>query len=137
MNNKDIKVTFPGGKRVDAEYKGFAIKTDQPVYAGGEGSAPAPFDLFLASIATCSGIYVLSFCQERGIPTEDASVVMKTEKNPETKMIGKISIEIILPPEFPEKYSKAVIRAVDTCSVKAHLFKPPAFEVETKIGNAS
>jgi len=134
MSKREMKVTFPGGKRVDAEYKGFAIKTDQPVYVGGEGSAPAPFDLFLASIATCCGIYVLSFCQERGIPTENASVVMKTEKNPETKMIGKISIEINLPPEFPEKYSKAVIRAVDTCSVKAHMFNPPAFEIETKIG---
>jgi len=134
MKRMEIEVIFPGGKRVDAEYKGFTIKTDQPVYAGGEGSAPAPFDLFLASIATCCGIYVLSFCQERGIPTEDASVVMKTEKNPETKMIGKIFIEINLPPEFPEKYRKAVIRAVDTCSVKAHMFSPPAFEIETKIG---
>ena len=133
MRNTGIKVTFPGGKRVDAEYKGFTIKTDQPAYAGGEGSAPAPFDLFLASIATCSGIYVLSFCQERGIPTEDASVVMKTEKNPETKMIGKISIEINLPSQFPEKYRKAIIRAVDGCSVKAHIHQPPAFEVETKL----
>lgn len=134
MKRMGIEVIFPGGKRVDAKYKGFTIKTDQPAYAGGEGSAPAPFDLFLASIATCCGIYVLSFCQERGIPTEGASLMMKTEKNPETKMIGRISIEINLPPEFPEKYSKAVIRAVDTCSVKAHMFNPPAFEIETKIG---
>ena len=134
MKRMGIEVIFPGGKRVDAKYKGFTIKTDQPVYAGGEGSAPAPFDLFLASIATCCGIYVLSFCQERGIPTEGASLRMKTEKNPDTKMIGKVSIEINLPSEFPEKYSKAVIRAVDTCSVKAHMFKPPAFEIETKIG---
>ena len=133
MSNREIKVTFPGGKRVDAEYKGFTIKTDQPDYAGGEGSALAPFDLFLVSIATCSGIYALSFCQERGIPTEDASVVMKTEKNPETKMIGKISIEINLPSQFPEKYRKAIIRAVDGCSVKAHIHQPPAFEVETKL----
>jgi len=134
MKRMGIEVIFPGGKRVDAIYKGFTIKTDQPVYGGGEGSAPAPFDLFLASIATCCGIYVLAFCQERGIPTEGASLMMKTEKNPDTKMIGKISIEINLPPEFPEKYSKAVIRAVDSCSVKAHLFNPPAFEIETKIG---
>jgi len=133
MRKMGIKVTFPGGKRVDAEYKGFTIKTDQPAYAGGEGSAPAPFDLFLASIATCSGIYVLSFCQERGIPTEKAALVMKTEKNPETKMIDKISIEIQLPQEFPEKYKKAIIRAVEGCSVKAHMFKPPAFKIEVKV----
>jgi putative redox protein len=133
MSNTEIKVTFPGGKRVDAEYKGFTIKTDQPAYAGGEGSAPAPFDLFLASIATCSGIYVLSFCQERGIPTEGASLMMKTEKNTDTKMIDKIFIEINLHPEFPERYRKAIIRAVDGCSVKAHIHQPPAFEIETKL----
>jgi putative redox protein len=61
----EIKVTFPGGLRVDAEYKGFVIKTDQPVKHGGSGTAPAPFDLFLASIAACAGFYVVAFCRER------------------------------------------------------------------------
>ena len=131
---REMRLTFPGGKRVDAEYKGFTIKTDQPVYAGGEGSAPAPFDLFLASIATCEGIYVVSFCERRGIPLEKASLVMKTEKNPITKMIEKIAIEIKLPREFPEKYKGALIRAVNSCSVKAHMEKSPRFDVEVKIG---
>ena len=132
--DREIKVSFPGGMRVDAEYKGFVIKTDQPVYAGGDGSAPAPFDLFLASIATCGGLYVAAFCRKRGIPAEKVAVVMKTEKNTETKMIEKISIDIQLPPEFPEKYKKAVIKAVDSCAVTAHILKPPAFEVKAKIG---
>ncbi|NQT80856.1 MAG: OsmC family protein [Candidatus Aminicenantes bacterium] len=132
--DREMRVTFPGGSRVDAEYKGFLIKTDQPVYQGGEGSAPAPFDLFLASIATCAGIYVLFFCQKRKISTEKAAVIMRTERNPETKMIDKIFIKIQLPPEFPEKYKMAVIKAVDRCSVKGHMLKPPAFEVEAKIG---
>jgi len=133
--DREMKISFPGGLRVDAEYKGFVIKTDQPVYSGGDGSAPAPFDLFLASIATCAGYYVLAFCNKREIPTEKAAVVMKTRRNPETKRIEKISIEIQLPPEFPEKYKKAVIKAVDSCSVKAHILNPPVFEVEAKIGN--
>lgn len=132
--DREISVTFPGGKRVDAEYKGFTIKTDQPLYAGGEGSAPAPFDLFLASIATCAGIYVVGFCERRGIPTENASLVMKTERSPETKMIIKISLEIKLPDGFPEKYKGAIIKAVNSCSVKAHMEKSPSFEVEVKIG---
>lgn len=132
---REMKVSFPGGLRADAAYKGFVIKTDQPVYSGGDGSAPAPFDLFLASIATCAGLYVLIFCQRREIPAEKAAVVMKTSKNPETKMIEKISIEIQLPPEFPEKYKKAVIKAVDMCSVTEHILNPPAFEIEAKIGN--
>lgn len=132
--DKEITVTFPGGMRVDAEYKGRVIETDQPVYQGGEGTAPAPFDLFLASIATCSGFYVLAFCQKRGISTEKASVVMKTERNPESKMIEKISIQVQLPPEFPEKYKSAILKAVDTCTVKAHIMNPPEFELKAKIG---
>jgi ribosomal protein S12 methylthiotransferase accessory factor len=133
--DREMKVSFPGGVRVEAEYKGFVIKTDQPAYSGGEGSEPSPFDLFLASLATCAGYYVLTFCNKRGISTEKAAVVMRTSRNPETKMIEKISIEIQLPPEFPEKYKKAVIKAVDSCSVKIHILNPPAFEVEAKIGN--
>jgi len=131
--SKEMTVTFPGGKRVDAEYKGFTIKTDQPVYAGGEGSAPAPFDLFLASIGTCAGFYVLAFCKNRGISTERASVVMRTERNPETKMIEKILIKIQLPKEFPEKYKRAVIRSVHSCAVEAHIKKAPAFVIEVNI----
>jgi len=133
MKKKDMEVYFPGGMRVDAKYKGFIIKTDQPVYQGGEGAVPAPFDLFLASIATCCGLYVLYFCQKRGISTENTTLVMKTEKNPETKKIDKIIIEIKLPPEFPEKYKRAVIKAVNSCAVKVHLLNPPAFEVEARI----
>jgi len=128
------QVTFPGGMRVDAKYRGFTIKTDQPVYAGGEGSAPAPFDLFLASIATCAGFYVLAFCQNRGIPAEKASLIMSTEKSAETKMIEKIILEARLPEEFPEKYRRAIIRSVHSCAVEAHIQKAPAFEIKIRIG---
>ena len=128
----EIKVTFPGGLRVDAEYKGFVIKTDQPVYQGGEGTAAAPFDLFMVSIATCAGFYVVAFCQEREIPTENAGVVMRMEKDPVSKLIGKITIEVLLPADFPEKYKRAIIKAVDTCTVKLNIIKAPAFEIVTK-----
>ncbi len=131
---REMTVIFPGGSRISAQYKGFLIETDQPVYSGGEGTAPAPFDLFLASIATCSGYYVLSFCQKRGIPTEKAYLKMTAKRNPGTKRIEKISIAIQLPPEFPEKYRQAVLRAVDTCSVKEHILNPPAFEITAEIG---
>ena len=128
----EIKVTFPGGLRVDSEYKGHVVKTDQPVHQGGEGTASSPFDLFLVSIAACAGFYALAFCKERDIPTEKAGVVMRMEKDPETKMIGKISIEILLPAEFPDRYKRAIIKAVDTCTVKVHLLKPPVIEIELK-----
>ena len=128
---KEMKVTFPGGKRVDASYKGFVIETDQPIYQGGEGSAPAPFDLFLASIGTCCGLYVLSFCQERNLSLDGASVSMKTERDPEKRMIGKMTITVQLPPDFPDKYRGAVVKAVNLCAVKKHMEDPPVFEVIT------
>lgn len=128
----DIEVTFPGGKRVDALYKEFHIMTDQPVYQGGEGSAPAPFDLFMASIATCAGIYVLSFCQNRNIPTDDLKLSMRSERNPDTKRIDRIFIDIHLPAEFPQKYTNAVIKSVNGCAVKIHMQNPPAFEVNAR-----
>ncbi len=133
---EDIKITFPGGKRVDAEYKGFLMKTDQPVYAGGEGTAPQPFDLFLGSIATCAGFYVLAFCQNRGYRMDQASVTMLMFKNEKKKMIDKISLEIQLPPEFPDKYTKAIIKSVDKCAVKTHMVDAPAFEYVVKIKGA-
>jgi putative redox protein len=133
---EEIKVTFPGGKRVDAEYKGFQIKTDQAVYAGGEGTAPQPFDLFLGSIATCAGFYVIAFCQNRGYRMDQASVTMRMFKNEEKKMIDKISLEIQLPLEFPDKYTKAIIKSVDKCAVKAHMVDAPAFEYVVKIEGA-
>ncbi|MFC2163371.1 OsmC family protein [Acidobacteriota bacterium] len=129
--DKEMKVTFPGGMRADASYKGFVIETDQPVYQGGEGSAPAPFDLFLASLATCSGWYVLSFCQQRNISLVGASVILETERDPEAKMISKIIITIQLPPDFPEKYRGAVVKAVNLCAVKKHMENPPSFTVIT------
>lgn len=130
----EMKVTFPGGKKVDAEYKGFVIRTDQPVYQGGEGTAPAPFDLFLASIATCAGIYVVSFCQNRGVSLENASLTMRKEIDPQTKRISKLTIDIHLPEEFPEKYKQAVVKAINGCAVKIHMQYPPEFEVVPMIG---
>lgn len=127
----DMEIVFPGGKRVDTMYKGFTIKTDQPEHGGGDSSAPAPFDLFLASIGTCAGIYILSFCQARNIPTEGLKLIQRTQRNSETRMIDKITIEIHLPPGFPEKYRKSVIKSAELCAVKKHLHNPPAFDIYT------
>ena len=109
----EIKISFPGKKRVNAEFNGYVITTDQPPKYGGDGSAPSPFDHFLASIGTCAGIYVLSFCEERKIPTEHISLVQRLEygKTQDGKtFIEKIVIEIGVPPDFPEKYRNASLR---------------------------
>lgn len=125
----EMKVTFPGNLRVDAEYGGFTIKTDQPVLAGGDGSAPAPFDLFLASLGTCAGIFMLAFLKQRGLPTEGTGITMTMERDPATHLIGEVGFELHLPAEFPEKYERAIVRAVEQCSVKRHLHQPPDFKV--------
>jgi putative redox protein len=126
-----ISVTFPGGKHVDAEYGGFIFKTDQPPDAGGEGSAPPPFDLFLASIATCAGIYVKGYCDARGLATEGLGMAVHVEREPATGHVSRLGIDIKLPLGFPEKHKEAVIRAADRCAVKKHIFDPPAFEIRT------
>ncbi len=127
----EMEIVFPGGERVDAYYRGFVIKTDQS-HGEDPGSAPQPFDLFLASIGTCSGIYVLSFCSNRGIPTDRIKLIQRVERDKQTRMIKTISIEIQLPADFPEKYKQAVIRSAGLCSVKKHLYQPPEFDIFTK-----
>jgi ribosomal protein S12 methylthiotransferase accessory factor len=124
-----MTVSFPGGKRVDAEYNGFTIRTDQSPKGGGEGSAPQPFDLFLASIATCAGIYVKGYCDTRGIPTENLALEMQVERDDEQHRIARLVLEITLPDGFPERHREAIIRAADLCAVKKHILDPPAFEV--------
>lgn len=133
MAEKDIIVRFGGGLKVDAEYHGFTIKTDQPFHQGGEGSAPSPFELFLASLATCAGFYVLAFCLGRKLSTEGIEISMTMDKDPVTKMIAKITIRVDLPQGFPAKYKDAIVKAVDHCAVKSHILKPPSFETEVGI----
>jgi len=129
MADKEMLIRFGEGYKVDAEYKGFLLRTDQPVGDGGEGSAPAPFDLFLASLGTCAGYYVLAFCRGRGIPADGINLRMTTARDPRSRLINKISIAIQLPSDFPEKYKTAVVRAAESCTVKAHLLHPPEIEV--------
>ncbi len=131
-----MSIDFPGGSRVNAHFGAFTICTDQPVAAGGDGSAPTPFELFLASLGTCAGIYVLGFCRERNIPTEGIRLVQHVKTNPVTRLADSVSLHIQLPPDFPEKYETAVIRAAEQCKVKKHLEHPPAIAVKVYRGQA-
>ena len=130
----DLEVRLEGNKKVNAYYRGHVIKTDQPVKAGGEDSAPAPFDIFLASIGTCAGIYVKSFCDKRDIPAEGIRIIQTAEYDDNTGLPVNISIEIRLPAGFPEKYRAAVINSADLCKVKKTLASPPEFRVSATIG---
>ena len=127
----EMDITFSGGARVDANFGGFSVNTDQPIQGGGDGSAPTPFAIFLASIGTCAGIYVLGFCNQRGIPTDGIKIVQRMHSDRSTGLIGQIDLDIQLPPDFPEKYKSAVIRSAEQCAVKKHLENPPKFNVVT------
>jgi ribosomal protein S12 methylthiotransferase accessory factor len=125
----DIEISFPGGKRVAARVGDHLIETDQPEQLGGAGSAPAPFDLFLAALGTCAGIYVLGFLQSRGLPTQGLRVRQQVEMDSETHLASRVCLEISLPPGVPERYRPAILRAAQSCKVKKTLAQPPLFEV--------
>jgi ribosomal protein S12 methylthiotransferase accessory factor len=128
-----MEITFGGGKVVIAHSHGHIIKTDQPVSGGGQNTAPSPFELFLASIGTCAGIYVKSFCDNRSIPTEKIKIVQSTEFDEETGLPTNIKLDIKLPSDFPEKYKEAVISVAELCKVKKSMAAPPVFEVVTSV----
>jgi ribosomal protein S12 methylthiotransferase accessory factor len=120
-----MEIVFPDGDRVDALSNGNVIRTEQ------DGSGPAPFELFLASIGTCAGIYVSRFCRQRGISTADIRILQKMRVNPATRMVDGIDLDIVLPDDFPEQYKDAVVRSAQLCAVKKHLEAPPEIQVRT------
>lgn len=124
----EMIIDFPGGARVDAHFGPFTVHTDQPPAA----SAPTPFATFLASVGTCAGIYVLGFCQQRGLPAEGIRIVQRMHTNPFSGMVQQIDLEIQVPPDFPEKYRPSLIRSAELCAVKKHFENPPTFAVTTK-----
>lgn len=128
----EMVIDFPGGSRVDAHFGPYTVNTDQPPMSGGEGSAPTPFAVFLSSIGTCAGIYVLGFCKQRGLPTDGIRIVQRVHTDPLTRMIGKVDLEIQVPENFPEKYRDSLVRSAELCAVKKHLESPPEFDVFTK-----
>lgn len=127
-----MEIYFAGPKKVFADINGFTIKTDQHPQGGGEGEFPEPFTLFLASLGTCAGIYVKSFCDQRGIPTEGIKLEQDQHFNPMKRMIDKFNIEIIVPEEFPMKYEKALVQTASLCAVKKHLNEDIEVEVKVK-----
>lgn len=129
----EIVIDLPGKARVDAHVGPYTIMTDQPAQGGGDGSAPTPFAMFLSTIGTCAGIYVVGFCRQRGLPTENIHIIERVQSNPLTGMVDRIELDIQLPPDFPEKYKEAVIRAADQCAVKKHFEMPPTIQVKSSI----
>lgn len=132
MKQKVIDVAFDGGMKIRAELDDVTIFTDQPVKDGGEGTAPNPFQLFLASLATCAGFYAQRFCDTRKIDTSGLGVRVLCDFAEKGFRVEKMTYELTLPDGFPEKYVSALVRSVDQCTVKKHVCDCPEFEIVTK-----
>ena len=128
-----MEITFDGGKVITAHLNDHTIRTDQPVNGGGTNTAPSPYELFLASIGTCAGIYVKSFCNQREIPSDNITIVQSIEYDNQTRLPANIKLDIKLPSDFPEKYKAAVINAAELCAVKKTINNPPEFEIITSV----
>ena len=128
-----MEITFDGGKVITAHLHGHTIRTDQTVEGGGSNSAPSPFELFLASIGTCAGIYVKSFCDNRKLPTDNIKIIQSAEYDKESGLPVNIKLDIKLPADFPEKYIASLVHVAELCKVKKTIANPPVFQIVTSI----
>lgn len=124
----DITITLPGQRRVDAQVGRHVVHTDQPLDNGGEDTAPSPFQLFLAALGTCAGIFVQGFCAKRGISTAGIVLTQHASYGPDGALTA-VDIQLQLPQGFPEKYLDAVVKVAEQCSVKKAIAAQPAFTV--------
>jgi ribosomal protein S12 methylthiotransferase accessory factor len=102
-NPKEIVIRLPGGRRVDASVGAHLVRTDQPRDNGGQDAAPSPFDLFLASLGTCAGIFIQGFCAGREIPYQDI-VIRETVDFDAQGTLRTVRLNIEVPPSFPQHY---------------------------------
>lgn len=124
-----MEVTFDGGKVITAHINGHSVRTDQPLAAGGQNSAPTPFELFLASLGTCAGIFVKSFCDQRGLSAEGIKIIQDAEYDMQTGLPSNITIDIKVPAGFPEQYIPALVHVADLCKVKKTITAQPQMSV--------
>lgn len=130
----DMLIRLGKGMKVTAEFDNFSISTDQPPASGGEGSAPTPYQLFLAALGTCAGVYISSFCEQRGISSKEItihqSMEYENEGNGKAKL-ARVAMEIRVPESFPAKYYNALIKTAELCAVKKAIMNPPEFAIKT------
>lgn len=122
-----LKVGRVGGKRV----ANHLIMTDQPTAQGAGYSAPAPYDLFMASTRTRVGFYVQSYCENKGIDPSGIEISLSARRDPQTRQISGFLTTIQLPCEFPEKLHGALKKVAEQCAVKKAIMSNPEFVVET------
>lgn len=140
---RSIPVSFAGGVRVETQLGAHTVVTDQLPVHGGTDAGPSPYDLFLASIATCAGFYAAAFCNSRKIPMEGLAVSLEVEEDETTHLPKELTVNLTLPKDFPEQYRAAILRSVENCKVKKSLAANPVTRVlfspesQAKVAHAS
>jgi uncharacterized OsmC-like protein len=130
-----VEVSFPSSTRIQARSKDLTVEVGPPPDRGGDPDAYGPFDLLLCSLATCTGFQVADFLQQRGFALADAGVTIQAERGEESHLLEAISIEIHVPPGFPDKYRDPIVRAAGLCFVKQQLGRQP--DIKTSVISAS
>jgi ribosomal protein S12 methylthiotransferase accessory factor len=128
----EMQVVLGEGQKVEAHWEGFALSTDQPPSEGGEGGAPTPFDLFLAGLATCTAFYARGFCRARDIDSAGLGLTLRTVSDEQGKRLVRLEMELALPPGFPAKYEKAILRVAGGCAVKKAIQDPPEITLSAR-----
>ena len=126
----EIKVNFLDNLRLEAKFDDFTVIADQPIRYKGDGSAPGPFDYFLASSALCAAYFVKLYCQTRNIPTENIRLSQNNIVDPENRYAQIFKIQVELPADISEKDRQGILRSIDRCTVKKVVQTGPDFIIE-------
>ncbi|TMP28414.1 OsmC domain/YcaO domain-containing protein [Pseudoalteromonas rubra] len=126
----EIKVNYLDNLRIDARFDDFSVIADQPIRYKGDGSAPSPFDYFLASSALCAAYFVKVYCNARDIPTDGIRVAQNNIVDPENRYNQIFKIQVELPESISEKDRQGILRSIDRCTVKKVIQTGPEFQVE-------
>ena len=127
----EIKVNFLDNLKLEAKFDDFTVIADQPIRYKGDGSAPGPFDYFLASSALCAAYFVKVYCVSRDIPTEGIRLSQNNIVSPENRYQQEFKIQVELPDSISDKDRQGILRSIDRCTVKKVIQTGPEFNVET------
>ncbi|MCG9722962.1 OsmC domain/YcaO domain-containing protein [Shewanella sp. Isolate7] len=127
----EIKVNFLDNLRLEAKFDDFTVTADQPIRYKGDGSAPSPFDYFLASSALCAAYFVKVYCKARDIPTDNIRLSQNNIVDPEDRYNQIFQIQVELPDDISDKDREGILRSIDRCTVKKVVQTGPEFKIET------
>ncbi|KKN42032.1 hypothetical protein LCGC14_0717260 [marine sediment metagenome] len=126
----EINVNYLDNLRIEAKFDDFSVISDQPIRYKGDGSAPGPFDYFLASSALCAAYFVRVYCLARDIPTDNIRLSQNNIVDPENRYNQIFKIQVELPEDLPEKHRQGILRSIDRCTVKKVVQTGPEFQIE-------